>query len=51
MNTKLKNNSFNEYKTTLILLSILLIVMSLVIFIPLKRDKQADNINVTNYSK
>ena len=44
-------NSLKEYKTTLILFSILLAVMSLVIFMPLKHEKVFSNVNPASYSK
>ena len=43
MRRKLKRGGLDEYRTTLILLTILLAVMSLIIFMPLKHSKQADN--------
>jgi len=51
MSRKQKQNSLKEYKTTLILLFILLAVMSLVAFIPLRHDKQNDSIGIASYSK
>jgi hypothetical protein len=51
MGRKRKQNDLNEYKTTLLLLFILLAVMSLVAFIPLRHDKQADDAGIASYSK
>jgi hypothetical protein len=48
---KRKKSGLAMYKTTLILLSILVAVMSLIIFMPLKNDKQADNSKVAAFSK
>jgi preprotein translocase subunit SecG len=42
MKRKIKKNGIEEYRTTLILLTILMAVMSLIIFMPLKHSKQAD---------
>ncbi|HEY4324692.1 MAG TPA: hypothetical protein VGN20_11925 [Mucilaginibacter sp.] len=42
MRRKTNKNGFEEYRTTLILLTILMAVMSLIIFMPLKHSKQAD---------
>jgi hypothetical protein len=46
-----KKDGLAAYGTTLILLSILIAVMSLIIFMPLKSDKLADNSKVASYSK
>ena len=46
-----KKEGLEAYGTTLILLSILIAVMSLVIFMPLKSDKLAVNSKVASYSK
>jgi hypothetical protein len=51
MRRKAKRNGLEEYKTTLILLTILIAVMSLVIFMPLKHNKQADNGIITINTK
>ena len=51
MNRKTKQHSLEEYKTTLILLTILLAVMSLVVFIPLKNNRKAETTNITSLSK
>ncbi|MDF2434123.1 MAG: hypothetical protein JWP44_3754 [Mucilaginibacter sp.] len=40
---KKKNSSWENYKTTIILLSILLAIMSLIVLMPLKKDKQSEN--------
>jgi hypothetical protein len=40
---KKRNSSWEDYKTTLILLTILLAIMSLVVLMPLKKDKQSEN--------
>jgi hypothetical protein len=43
MRRNVKKDGLAEYKTTLILLTILMAIMSLIIFMPLKSNKQADN--------
>jgi hypothetical protein len=43
MRRNAKKDGLAEYKTTLILLTILMAIMSLIIFLPLKSNKQADN--------
>jgi hypothetical protein len=48
---KSKKRGSGAYLTTLILLSILIAVMSLIIFIPLKSDKQGRNIQATGFVK
>jgi len=45
-----KRSVLEEYKTTLILLSILLAIMSLVVFMPLKQLKNTDSI-VGSYAR
>jgi len=50
VNKKYKKSALGEYKTTLILLSILLAIMSLVIFMPLKHEKNANHI-VSSFSR
>jgi hypothetical protein len=40
---KKKKGALEEYKTTLILLSILLAILTLVIFMPLKRERNTDS--------
>ena len=50
MKRKTQKSSFAEYKMTLILFSILLAIMSLVIFMPQKRQKLADP-HTANFSK
>ena len=50
MSRKPKQNTLEEYKTTLILLSILLAIMSLVIFMPQKNTNRA-NTNTASFSK
>jgi hypothetical protein len=46
-----KKGGLAAYGTTLILLSILIALMSLIIFMPLKNDKLVDNSKVASYSK
>lgn len=51
MGRKNKQNYLEEYKTTLILLTILIAIMSLVIFMPLKNDAKADNDIILTHNK
>ncbi len=51
MGRKIKPNYLKEYKTTLILLSILIAIMSLIIFMPLKNDNKADNGIILTHNK
>jgi hypothetical protein len=46
MSSKPIQNNFNEYKKTIILFTILLAVMSLILFIPLKNNKE-DHAGIT----
>ncbi|WP_259066739.1 hypothetical protein HDF24_21450 [Mucilaginibacter sp. X4EP1] len=46
-----KKSVLEEYKTTLILLSILLAIMSLVVFMPLKHLKNTDDSIVGTYAR
>jgi hypothetical protein len=51
MNRKRKKSGLTSYQTTVILLSILVAVMSLVIFMPAKNDKPAGAIKIATNTK
>ncbi|MDB5007742.1 MAG: hypothetical protein JWQ84_3570 [Mucilaginibacter sp.] len=48
---KKRNRGWEDYKTTLILLSILLAIMSLVILMPLKKGKQSETSTSAVFAK
>ncbi|TWI95887.1 hypothetical protein JN11_04162 [Mucilaginibacter frigoritolerans] len=50
INKKYKKSALGEYKTTLILLSILVAIMTLVIFMPLKREKNTNHV-ISSFSR
>jgi hypothetical protein len=51
MSKRYKKSVLDEYKTTLILLSILLAIMSLVVFMPLKHKKNGETSSLNSVSR